>query len=64
MSPTETDHTVQLSHDEREELLWLLDRALGEARIEERHSAGFDYRRQVQHEEDLLRSMIAKLRVA
>lgn len=62
MTSINAGFNVQLTPEEREELIWVLDRTLGETRVEERHSAGHDYREKVRHEEALLRSLLQKLR--
>lgn len=54
--------TLQLSDEERTELLQLVEHSLKETRVEVHRTHTPDYRASVQHEEGVLRNILAKLR--
>jgi len=53
--------TLILNMDERTQLLNLLQQALHDKRIEVHRTDAIDYKELVQHEEDVLRSLLEKL---
>lgn len=53
--------TLTLTKEERDSLLNLLKKELGETRVEFHHTQNIDYRKQVRHQEDLFRGLIDKL---
>jgi hypothetical protein len=54
--------TLQLSDEERTELLNLVENSLKETRVEVHRTHTPDYRASVMHEEDVLRGLLGKLR--
>jgi hypothetical protein len=57
-----TEFTVTLTEDERTQLLRFLEQTLREKEIEEHRTEAHKFRELVQHEEDVLQSLIRKLR--
>ena len=53
---------TELTAEEKQYLIRLLDARLGEARVEVHRTHTPDYREQVQQEEALVRGLLAKLR--
>jgi len=53
---------VSLTEEERSQLLSFLEQVLRDKEIEEHRTDALSYRSFVQHQEDLLRSLIGKLR--
>jgi len=67
MSPANTgsaEFTLTLTGEERGQLLNLLEQALRDKEIEEHRTEAFKFRELVQHQEQVLQSLIAKLRRA
>jgi hypothetical protein len=60
--PTPSDFTLTLTEDERRELLNFLEVAFRDKLVEERRTDNPDYRKHLVHEEDVMRSVIDKLR--
>ncbi len=54
--------TVVFDEEERSEVLQLLEAALGETRVEFRHTQTADYRAKVKQREELLKRLIERLR--
>jgi len=61
---TPSEFTLTLTEDERTLLLSFLEQALREKAIEVHRTDSLDYRKYVQHQEDLLRGLIEKMRQA
>jgi hypothetical protein len=59
-----SEHTVTLTPEEFEELLRVLESALGEVRVERRRTDDLAYRDVVGREEAVLRGLLDKLRRA
>ena len=57
-----SDLQVVLSDEERNYLAGVLKTALGDTRVEARHTRTEDFREKVRHEEELLRGLLAKLK--
>ncbi len=57
-----SEFTLVIDDQERSELLRILERALGEARVEAHHTHTPDYREEVQQEEALLRGLLQRVR--
>jgi hypothetical protein len=57
-----SEFTLTLSEEERTQLLSFLEQALRDKLVEVHRTEAPDYREYVQHQEDLLRSLITKLR--
>jgi hypothetical protein len=55
-------YTLTLNEEERQELLGLLQQSLSDVRVELRRTEGHEYHEQVRHEENLLATLIGKLR--
>jgi hypothetical protein len=55
------DSQVVLSSVERDYLIRLLQSALREARVEERHTDSPEYKSDVRREEDIIRVLLTKL---
>jgi hypothetical protein len=58
------DNSVNLTADERDLIIRLLDRELSDTRAEFRRTHTPDFREDVEREEKLLREVLDKLRVA
>ena len=56
-----SDCTLVFTEEERTYLANLLETALGNARVEVRHTRTEDFREKVRHEEELLRGLLTKL---
>ena len=58
------DINLSLTTEERDELVKVLDRYLSDTRVEVRRTRTPEYHADLQHEEDVLRALLAKLRAA
>ncbi len=61
-SARSSEFTLTLTEEERAQLLSFLEQALRDKRVEVHRTEAFDYREFVQHQEDVLQSLIGKLR--
>jgi len=57
-----SEFSVCLTEEERAQLLTFLEQALRDKQIEVHRTEAFQYRERVQHEEDVLRRLVEKLR--
>jgi len=56
--------TLTLSNEERTLLLQLLEQILRDKHVEAHRTEAFDFKKFVQHQEDILQGLIDKLRTA
>jgi len=52
---------IELDEEERQYLIDLLETALGDARVEARHTQTTEYRRRVRHQQDVVRGILQRL---
>ena len=53
---------LELTPEERDELIGLVDEYFQATRVEVRHTQNREYRNQLHHEEDVLRGLLERLR--
>lgn len=55
---------IDITSEERDEMIRLLDNYLSETWVESRRTKNREYRTQLHHEEEVLRSLLGKMRQA
>ncbi len=54
--------TLEITEEEREELVRLLEHCMSETRVEHRHTRNPEWRQRLREEEDLLEGLLSRLR--